>query len=83
MANRNNLLAQKLQGYLDGTTAVEHENCAAKIGHICALAEEGLTTLETTGEDANKAFNITSKSDGKDQESCKFGDDCERSARQK
>ena len=76
MASRNNILAQKLQGYLDGTTAYERDDCAADIAHICALVEEGLAALEATGEDANRAFNTTSGSNGNDQEDCKFGNDC-------
>ena len=74
MASRNNILAQKLQGYLDGTTAYERDDCAADIAHICALVEEGLAALEATGGDANRAFNTTSGSN--DQEDCKFGPDC-------
>ena len=62
MANRSNVLAQKLQGYLDGTAVVEHDDCAADIVHVCALVEEGLTALEATGGDANRAFNTNSKS---------------------
>ena len=73
---RNNILAQNLQGYLDGTTAVERDDCAADIGHICALAEEGLAALEATGGDANIAFNTNSDSNDKDQESYKSGEDC-------
>ena len=76
MANRSNILAQKLQGYMDGTTAVGRGDCADGIAHICALDEEGMTALESTGGNGNRAFNITSDSNGKDQESCKFGDDC-------
>ena len=30
MANRSNILAQKLQGYLDGSAAVERDDCAAR-----------------------------------------------------
>ena len=76
MASRNNILAQKLQGYLDGTTAFESDDCAADIAHICALVEEGLKALEATGSDANRAFNINSDSQGNAREACKFEDDC-------
>ena len=76
MANRSNILAQKLQGYLDGTTVVERDDCAADIAHVCALVEEGMTALEATSGDANRAFNTTSNSNGNDQVPCKFGDDC-------
>ena len=76
MASRNNILAQKLQGYLDGTTAYERDDCAADIAHICALVEEGLAALEATGGDANRAYNTTSGSHGNGQEDCKFGNDC-------
>jgi hypothetical protein len=74
MASRNNILAQKLQGYLDGTTAFDSDDCAADIAHICALVEEGLKALEATGSDANRAFNITSDSQGKTP--CQFEGDC-------
>ena len=76
MANRSNILAQKLQGYLDGTAAVERDDCAADIAHVCALVEEGPTALETTGGDANRAFNTNTNSNAAEQEPCKFGDDC-------
>ena len=74
MASRNNILAQKLQGYLDGTTAFDSDDCAADIAHICALVEEGLNALEATGGDANRAFNTTSDSQGKTP--CQFEGDC-------
>ena len=76
MANRSNILAQKLQGYLDGSAAVERDDCAADIAHVCALVEEGLTALEATGGDANRAYNTTSDLNAAPQEPCKFGDDC-------
>ena len=76
MANRSNILAQKLQSYLDGSAAVERDDCSADIAHVCALVEEGLAALEATGGDANRAFNTNSDSNKGQREPCKFGDDC-------
>lgn len=74
MSGRNNIFAQKLAAWLDGSAIVDRENSSTDLQQVVAVLEDGCNTLESIGGEASRAYSASVVD--RDDKECRFGDDC-------